>query len=81
MTKLEEKLIKLGYERHYTQKPYIWEKDFNDFILKISIAENIKGWVNVDIYLNFRKQKQIDNLQQAYNQLQQDLTILKECEQ
>ena len=35
MTKLEEKLIELGYERNDTQKPYIWEKDFNNFILKI----------------------------------------------
>lgn len=80
MTKLEQKLKELGYERNYTQKPYIWEKDFDNFILKISIEEGIKGWVNVGLYSCFRKQSQIDNLQQAFNEMQKDLEELKQCQ-
>ena len=81
MSKVEEKLKDLGYERNDTQKPYIWEKDFNKFILKISIEEGIKGWVNVGLYSSFRRQSQIDDLQQEFNELQKDLEILKENEE
>ena len=80
MNKLEQQLIYLGYVRNDIQKPYIWEKDFNNFILKISIEEGIKGWVNVGLYSSFRRQSQIDDLQQEFNELQKDLEILKENE-
>ena len=79
MNKLEEKLKDLGYERNYTQNPYIWEKDFNNFILKISIEKGIKGWVNVGLYSCFRRQSHIDALQQEFNELQKDLKKLKLC--
>lgn len=75
MTKLEEKLKELEYERNYIT--CVWEKDFNEYTIKIYTVEGIKGWVNVEPYTNFRRQSQIDNLQQAFNVMQQDLEKLK----
>ena len=84
MTKLEKKLIELGYE-HYNDdfaKITTWYKNMNDCDIKIQIDyvseqiiyTNIQYWTSV-----FSNQSQIDNLQQAFNQLQNDLKELKEC--
>lgn len=83
MTKLEQKLIELGYEIENTVWTY-----------KQARKEYMKCW----IYIEFNKEKygnnitfkcvkpifciksqqDIDNLQQAYNQLQKDLEMLKD---
>ena len=74
MTKLEEKLIQLGYKKAYD----------NTYIKK----SNTFYWLTLEVYeqdifgsvyserRKFRYQNQIDNLQQAFNQLQQDLEVL-----
>lgn len=55
MTKLEEKLIELGYKGYYNSLTHEHHR--------------------------YYKQKQIDSLQQAFNQLQNDLKDLKECDE
>lgn len=77
MTKLEQKLIELGYERSYTMRPDIWEKDSNGFIIRIFTSNGINGFVTQ--LSSFKTQKYIDNLQLAFNTMQKDLEILKEC--
>lgn len=81
MTKLEEKLIELVYELYYARRPDIWEKDFNEnIIIMIYTTNGVEGWVSVSQLASFRTQQYIDNLQQAFNEMQKDLAILKECE-
>ena len=77
MTKLEQKLLELGYERttYFDITEVIWWKG------SIAIATDKRGLkikrANVQVgYVN--KQQDIDNLQQAFNILQQDLEVLKE---
>ena len=77
MSKLENKLIELGYERSYTMRPDIWEKDSNGFIIRIFTSNGIKGFVTQ--LSSFKTQKYIDYLQQTFNVMQKDLEILKEC--
>ena len=82
MTKLEEKLIELGYQYYNDDfaKITTWYKHMNDCDIKIQIDyvseqiiyTNIQYWTSV-----FSNQYQIDNLQQAFNQLQKDLEVLK----
>lgn len=76
MTKLEEKLIELGYENSYTMRPDIWEKDSNGFIIRIFTSDCIKGFVTQ--LSSFKTQKYIDNLQLAFNEMQKDLEVLKD---
>ena len=76
MTKLEQKLIELGYEKG-----------------KIAYQKSLKGNIEIYIYVFPNElvggveqhdhyvmyQSQINNLQQAFNQLKKDLEVLKEC--
>ena len=83
MTKLEEKLIELGYKTyenfmliHSFIKIYY---DKWNLIIETGCDETnvIECYVDLDgcaIYT----QQDIDNLQQAFNQLQKDLELLKE---
>lgn len=81
MTKLEQKLIELGYlpvsYRKY-QKCY-----FEDFHIEIELTLNnkAKGKLRTNAFYWFYTQQDIDNLQQGYNEMQKDLAILKECEE
>lgn len=80
MTKLEEKLIELGYEPSCCFK-HIYEKFFTDTLLiKINILDFNHSRVYVYGLGAFYTQQDIDNLQQAFNQLQNDLEVLKEYE-
>ena len=77
MTKLEEKLIQLGYEKGYFNVYH--RKQFNGMYWLI--LEVYGGNIFGSIYSErreFRYQNQIDDLQLAYNQLQKDLKELKE---
>lgn len=78
MTKLEQKLIELGYEKGYLNA---YHKKFNNMIfLTIELYEpKTFGSIYSD-RKEYRIQKHIDNLQQAFNQLQNDLKELKKCE-
>ena len=85
MSKLEEKLIELGYE----QNEFVYDKynkviTENTFMVEIQLSISLKnmnskiksGCVIVNVPL--RTQQDIDNLQQAFNQLQSDLEVLKD---
>lgn len=80
MTKLEQKLIELGYEKvkFYDVIGYIWWKKCIDI--------NTNGVVSkiLDFELqtsSIKTQQDIDSLQKAFNVMQKDLEILKECEE
>jgi hypothetical protein len=86
MTKLEEKLIELGYEEHtsmiFNRKRWVKTiiEDYylviytNEMISEIKEKECFIHLIDIKLY----DQYGIDNLQQAYNQLQKDLEVLKE---
>lgn len=82
MTKLEEKLIELGYEQidilinHYVKRFCI------GVLIHITFdtSNKCEGYVKeLPLYM-FDSQSQVDNLQEAFNQLQKDLEVLKEYE-
>ena len=79
MTKLEEKLIQLGYEKII--KHFYYEKTMDGWRLSIELLEDK---ISHTCVFNFpvnrvfiETQQDIDNLQQAFNQLQKDLEVLK----
>lgn len=79
MTK-QEKLIELGYKRvpHFYMVEYIKYYKKYKFIIEIYFRRNnqIVGYVS-NLY-GFEKQQDIDELQEAYNILQQDLKDLEQ---
>ena len=74
MTKLEEKLIELGYKWNTLEKA--WIKKF-DLICWIYLYD--KNWIphHVHYTRDYSCQEQIDNLQEAFNEMQRDLKILE----
>ena len=84
MTKLEEKLIELGYKNYgLGDYGYRYEKTFKDVRIIIDYFKLLGKINNCHIiYKNvaIKTQQDIDNLQQAFNQLQNDLDVLKEYE-
>jgi hypothetical protein len=81
MTKLEEKLIELGYENIYVNGRWYKEYDGNKsiFINTDEHHKKIKDY-HIHFYSFIECQQDIDNLQLAFNEMQKDLEILKECE-
>lgn len=83
MTKLEEKLIQLGYEVGYEEwdenKEYLNGNKYG--INKgCTITIRYRNGKFFDAFLYrpyFTSQQDIDNLQQAFNQLQSDLEVLR----
>lgn len=82
MSKLEQKLQELGYE--YVECKNCFGKKQSRFISIFIELNKDKSKVNdydVEYTANrFRKQEQIDNLQQAFNTMQKDLEILKDID-
>ena len=83
MTKLEEKLIELGYVQTHTNKKVSKFKGLCNSVIICIVYDkqlnDITGYIE-DVYCNIKYQFQIDNIQKAFNQLQQDLKELKEYE-
>ena len=84
MTKLEQKLIELGYKCYYNSLTHEHQRYYKQFSNIIGINITIKyGKITVSnveyVRHLFYKQEELDNLQQAFNQLQNDLKELKEC--
>ena len=80
MKKLEQKLIQLGYEQIDILKNHYVKRFCIGILIHIAFDRNNKysGYVKeLPLYM-FDSQSQIDNLQQAFNQLQSDLEVLKE---
>ena len=80
MTKLEQKLLELGYEYINNSR---WVKDY-DGNKNIFINTNENHNKIKDYYIHFYSfvecQQDINDLQQAFNQLQNDLKELKQVE-
>ena len=81
MTKLEEKLIELGYK--FVNKYEIWReytKKIEKSYLYLTVNNNdlsVKGMISLT---NIFSQQDIDNLQQAFDVMQEDLEELKQCQ-
>lgn len=79
MTKLEEKLLELGYKEEWTYDNIAFyikcEIDYETHIF-LKNQKIVKSKINVKKHIE--EQYQIDNLQQAFNQLQKDLEVLKD---
>ena len=86
MTKLEQKLIELGYEiylKEFNTVSKLAYKTINKYDIKLRLNKEITkikafGVVDECIELYINSQEQIDNLQQAFNIMQKDLEILKQ---
>jgi hypothetical protein len=79
MTKLEEKLIQLGYEKEYRRRnKYVKRFRLCELIIRLHKEEITDFYIDINITIN--NQYQIDVIQQAYNQLQKDLEVLKQCQ-
>ena len=84
MTKLEEKLIELGYTQDAIHKILYFKNIYNARIILwlnkscSNITKDSGVLKNESIYV--RKQQDIDNLQQAFNEMQRDLEELKKYE-
>ena len=73
MTKLEEKLIELGYETKNAVYRY-WKKGL--IVIETSYERIADCYVCTTRLI--RTQEDIEKYQQAFNQLQKDLEVLKE---
>lgn len=84
MSKLEEKLIELGYRYSFdNDEGYLYIKTYNKkYIFNVLISYSNKRIENYDVanVYDFHSQQDIDNLQQAFDEMQKDLEILKGVE-
>lgn len=79
MTKLEQKLIELGYKQDKLI-PFTYNKKFKNIPLIIINNGGLAGVVNISRFKTITTQEEIDNLQQAFNEMQKDLEVLKQCQ-
>ena len=92
MTKLEQKLIELGYVldnvEYYKNEPLFskYEKYFKHCRIVASVCHKIENQCDsYNLYVkadtdSFAIKVFLDSLQQAFNEMQKDLEILKELE-
>lgn len=80
MTKLEETLIELGYRK----VNYWYEKNVNSILVMVEPYDDIFSKIHkmyVYDHMNYIwHQTQLNNLQQAFDEMQRDLEVLKEYE-
>lgn len=79
---LESELLELGYEEIGILKNHYVKRFCIGVLIYITFDTSNKcvGYVKeLPLYM-FDSQEQINNIQQAYNQLQKDLEVLKEYE-
>ena len=82
MTKLEQKLIELGY------KPFYQSVYYDSFQKRLEVGNcniifDIKSQKITTSYfapMSIYTQQDLDNLQQAFNEMQRDLEVLKNVE-
>ena len=81
MSKLEEKLQELGYKKDKLI-PFSYDKRFKKCTAIIIDSGGLTGVLNLKYKISVIKtQQDIDDLQLAFNEMQNDLEILKECEE
>ena len=80
MNKLEEKLLELGYKNYFD----CYVKRVNGYDIYIEPYDKRCSKLHKKYVYNHRnyfdKQKQMDNLQQAFDTMLKDLEVLKEYE-
>ena len=75
MTKLEQKLVELGYKQKYRRsKKYSKHFRLCELIIRLHKEEIADFYIEINITID--NQYQIDVIQQAFNQLQKDLEVL-----
>ena len=79
MSRLEEKLIELGYTQDKYNSNVYYKDCYGLNGININIKNKIKGKVWT-LYKDFTYPKEIDNLQQAFNEMQKDLKELEQCQ-
>lgn len=79
MTKLEEKLIELGYNGVFVgnDNNIYYKKQTKRIVLDFECKKIITSYLRLSS-LEIDNQKQIKRIQQAFNQLQKDLEELKD---
>ena len=81
MTKLEQKLIELGYQEEYchfrNHKQFYRFYNENKVVIIIEKNKLKRKYISST---SITSQENIDDLQLAFNEMQKDLSILKECE-
>lgn len=78
MTKLEEKLVELGYiDVRYSRWRKNYDRNKDILIITDEFHEKIKEY-RVEFYSFIECQQDINELQQAFNVMQKDLKELKE---
>ena len=84
MTKLEQKLIELGYDDRYDphrQRVEFYKKmRLSNWWIRLTHIMDNDGIRESEMStpLAIRSQQDIDDIQQAFNQLQKDLEVLKD---
>ena len=77
---LEEKIIELGYKQ-FSYNGYNKNFGYGIFIyMAVDNNNKINGWVKESPLYMFTEQQDINNLQQAFNEMQKDLKELELCQ-
>lgn len=81
MTKLEEKLIELGYNEAFVgnDNNIYYKNKIKRIVLNSKCEKIVTSYLRL-LSSEIDSEKQIKNIQQAFNQLQDDLEELKEYE-
>ena len=80
MTKLEEKLIDLGYMQDF-QNQYIYRKQFNVCDIIAGLTQDKKEcWLRLTNIDDIETKKDMKELKKVFNVMQQDLEILRKYE-
>ena len=78
MTKLEQKLIELGYVKDRKRGKYTKRFRYYNLVIIIAFKEIADFYIDRNITID--KQQDIYNLQLAFNTMQKDLEELKKCQ-
>lgn len=78
MTKLEEKLIELGYERYALD--ILYRKKINSSQIFIKVDDEEETIADYYIKSFIVNNGDLTNSTRAFNQMQKDLEVLKQCQ-
>lgn len=88
MSKLEQKLIELGYKTVNKENCKLYFKLFKCWVkinIYINLNENRVYYHNCEPFFPIENKKDLKvilkTIKQAFNEMQKDLAILKECEE
>ena len=79
MSRLEQKLVELGYKQDEFCLAYYYKYINYGFLFKIFLKDNNKNIKRKDIWFGCYEMN-LDVVEKLCNEMQKDLEILKECE-